>query len=111
MLEAGVFAALPLPIMSHKHQHLIASIFQDPPTGNLHWREVESLLTHLGAAIEQIGGARIRVWLNKREGVLHRPHHSNVLQRSDIKHLREYLASAGVTPSLYAEAAKANRDH
>ena len=91
--------------MSHKHDHLIQSIFQDPPSGNLHWREVESLLHHLGAEVESLQGARIKVHLNKAEGVLHRPHHSNVLARQDIKHLREFLARAGITPSLY-EAAK-----
>lgn len=92
--------------MSHKHAHLIHTIFQDPPSGNLHWREVESLLTHLGE-VEQLSGARIRVVINKREGILHRPHHSSVCSRQEIKHLREYLASAGITPSLYeAEHAK-----
>jgi len=35
------------------------------------------------------------------EGVLHRPHHSNVLGANAILHLREFLARAGVTPSLY----------
>jgi hypothetical protein len=35
------------------------------------------------------------------EGVLHRPHHSNVLDASSLVHLREFLARAGVTPSLY----------
>jgi hypothetical protein len=41
------------------------------------------------------------VVLNGTEGILHRPHHSNVLDRQAIKHLREYLAHARVTPSLY----------
>jgi hypothetical protein len=40
--------------MSRKHAHLIRSIFHDPPSGNIHWREVESLLHHLGAAVESL---------------------------------------------------------
>ena len=88
--------------MSHKHAHLIQSIFHDPISGNIHWREVESLLIHLGAEMETLTGARLRVRLNGMELVLHRPHHSNVLSRQDVKFLREYLARAGVTPSLYA---------
>ncbi len=94
--------------MSHRHLALLNGLFHDPPGGNLHWREVESLLGHLGAEMEPLSGARIRVRLNGREGILHRPHHSNVLQRGELKHLREYLASAGVTPSLY-EAAQHER--
>ncbi len=87
--------------MSHKHANLIRTIFHDPVSGNIHWREVESLLHHLGATIEPLSGARLRVLLNRVEGVLHRPHHSNVLSRQDVHHLREYLARAGVTPSRY----------
>jgi hypothetical protein len=89
--------------MSTKHAHLIRAIFQDPVSANIHWREVESLLNHLGADIEQLTGARLRVVLNGVENVLHRPHHSNVLNRQDIKHLREFLAHARVTPSLYED--------
>lgn len=35
------------------------------------------------------------------EYVLHRPHHSNVLEPTAITHLRAFLARAGVTPSRY----------
>jgi hypothetical protein len=87
--------------MSHRTTNLLRTIFRDPPSGNVHWREVESLLKHVGAALEPISGARIRVKLNHTEGVLHRPHHSNVLDVSALMHVREILARGGVTPSLY----------
>jgi len=89
--------------MSHKHAHLIQSIFHDPISGNIHWRDVESLLNHLGAEMAPLTGARYRVNLNGMEEVIHRPHHSNVLDRQDVKYLREFLARAKVTPSLYDE--------
>ena len=38
--------------MSHKHESLLRTIFHDPISGNIHWREVESLLHHVGADIE-----------------------------------------------------------
>lgn len=87
--------------MSHKHIQFLRAIFSDPVSGNVHWREVETLLHHLGAEVENLSGARLRVVLNGVEGILHRPHHSNVLGKQDVKHLREYLAHARVTPSLY----------
>ena len=87
--------------MSHHTTNLLRTIFHDPPSGNVHWREVESLLKHVGASLEPISGARIRVKLNQMEGVLHRPHHGNVLDVSGLMHVREFLARAGVTPSLY----------
>jgi len=87
--------------MSRRHANLIRSIFHDPPSGNMHWREVESLLKHVGALLEPLSGARVRVTLNRMEAVLHRPHHSNVLDASSLLHLRGFLARAGVTPALY----------
>ena len=92
--------------MSHKHVRLIRASFQDPVSGNIHWRQIESLLHHLGASVEPIQGARYRVFLNGIEGILHHPHHSNVCTKQDIKNLRQYLASARVTPSLYEESHK-----
>lgn len=87
--------------MSHKHENLIQAIFRDPISANIHWREVESLLHHLDAKIEDLSGARLRVKLNGYEDVLHRPHHSSTLGRQDVKNLREFLGRARVTPSLY----------
>lgn len=87
--------------MSH-HSNLLNAIFKDPISGNIHWREVESLLHHLGAAIEPSHGARFRVTLNQVEGTLHHPHHSSVCTRQDIKLLREYLLQAGIDPTAAA---------
>jgi NACalpha-BTF3-like transcription factor len=87
--------------MSHKHENLIRTIFHDPISGNIQWREVESLLRHLGVEMEQLSGARIRAKLGHAETILHRPHHSNTLDRHAVQHLREFLARGGATPSQY----------
>ena len=93
--------------MSHKHGHLIRALFREPASGNIHWRDVESLLHHLGATVGPLSGARLRVQLNGVEGILHRPHHhSNVLDRQGIHSIREYLAPARVTPSQYEVGAQ-----
>jgi hypothetical protein len=59
------------------------------------------LLKHVGASLESLSGARIRVTLNRMEDIVHRPHHSNVLDAKSLLHLRAFLARAGVTPSMY----------
>lgn len=87
----------------HRHGALIRTIFHDPVSGNIHWREVESLLHHLGAEIEPLSGNRIRFRIKHVEAVLHRPHQGSVLDRNAVRSLRGYLASAGVTPSLYEQ--------
>jgi hypothetical protein len=96
--------------MSSKHAHLLQTIFHDPVSGNIHWREVESLLKHVGAELESLAGARVRVKLNQMEGTLHRPHRSNTLDRNSVIHLRELLARCGVTPSGYAAARAAQKE-
>ena len=82
--------------MSQKYERILQSILQEPVSGNIHWREVESLLHHLGAVIEPGHGARLKVMLNGVEGTLHRPHHSGVCTKQDIRHLRDYLVRVGV---------------
>jgi len=82
--------------MSQKYERILQSILQEPVSGNIHWREVESLLHHLGAVIEPGHGARLKVMLNGVEGTLHRPHHSGVCSKQDIRHLRDYLVRVGV---------------
>lgn len=90
--------------MSHKHMHLLRSIYQDPPGANIHWREIESLLRHFGADIEPGHGARFHVQLNKQEIFLHHPHNGSTCARNDIKQIREFLARAGVTLSACEQA-------
>ncbi|HLA30767.1 MAG TPA: hypothetical protein VJ047_07070 [Pseudomonas sp.] len=82
--------------MSHKYQSLLHSICHGPLPGNIHWREVESLLHHLGATVEPILGARFRVVLHGQEFFLHHPHHGNVCSKQEIKHLRECFTSLGL---------------
>ncbi len=87
--------------MSHKHLNLLRAIYHDPIGNNIHWREVESLLHHLGAEVEPAHGARFRVVLNRTEVFLHHPHHNNTCDRSMIRQLREFLGHAGVSVSSY----------
>ena len=91
--------------MSHKHTSQLRAIFHDPVSANIHWREIESLLRHLGANITPAHGARFHVTLNGCEEFLHHPHQSSVCDKIMIKHLREYLSRAGVTPSSYENEA------
>lgn len=87
--------------MSHKHQTLLRAIFQDPLPANIHWREVESLLNHLGAVIEPSHGARFKVTLKTASDFLHHPHHNSECSRDLIKQVREFLTQAGISPSTY----------
>ena len=82
--------------MSRKHHRVLSAILNTPVSGNIHWREIESLLHHLDAIIEPGHGARMRVILNGVEGTLRVPHHSGVCDKNDVRHVRDFLFSAGV---------------
>lgn len=82
--------------MSRRHHRVLSAILTGPVSGNIHWREIESLLHHLGAHIEPGHGARMRVILNGIEGTLRIPHHSGVCDKNDVRHLRDFLVSAGI---------------
>lgn len=86
--------------MSRHYTQLIRALFHDPPPHNLHWRDVESLLRHVGANVEPISGARMRVTLNRMEEILHRPHGDEV-DRQAVLRVRAFLGRAGVTPAAF----------
>lgn len=96
--------------MSHHHGTLIRTVFHDPISANIHWREVESLLHHFGAQVETLSGNCVRARLNRAEGVLHRPHRVHTLHRNGVRGQRGFLASAGGTPPSQHEASEAPPD-
>lgn len=82
--------------MSHKYEILLRSLFEGSVGANVHWREVESMLAHLGARVEPHHGASFRVELNGVEGFIHRPHNSPTCSKQELRHVRDFLVSAGV---------------
>lgn len=87
--------------MSNKQANLLRTILQDSHAANIHWREVESLLNHLGVQVEPSHGARFKVTLNGVTDFIHHPHHGSECTRDHIKHLREFLLRAGVSLSTF----------
>ena len=92
--------------MSHKHARLLKEIFHEPVSGNIHWRDIESLFRHLGAETITSHGAGLHLKLNGVEGMVHRPKHGRTCSKQDIRHLRQFLAAAGSTLSQYEESHK-----
>lgn len=60
--------------MRKKHADTLRSIFHTPILSNVKWSDVEALLVHLGAKLSEGNGSRLRVLLNDRVAVFHRPH-------------------------------------
>ena len=94
--------------MSNKHLHLLQAIYHEPPSSNIHWREIESLFSHLGATVESAHGARFHVMLNRVVVFLLQPHNNSTCPKQEVKQIREFLARAGVTLSAYEARHKAD---
>lgn len=62
--------------MKRKYAKTLEQIFRHPVSGNIRWDDVESLLVHLGAEVEERRGSRIAVVLFDEVLIFHRPHPS-----------------------------------
>ncbi|HBJ84155.1 MAG TPA: hexulose-6-phosphate isomerase [Verrucomicrobiales bacterium] len=85
--------------MNSKQKATLEAIFAKPVPGNLPWREIESLLSALGAEISEGSGSRVRIGLRGVRAVFHRPHPSPTTDRGAVVSMRRFLIAAGVTPS------------
>jgi hypothetical protein len=84
--------------MNKHHQKTLSSIFAQPISGNIKWRDVESLFKSLGAVLSKRAESRVAVLLNDRVAVFHRPHPTPNMDKGAAKDLRRFLENAGITP-------------
>jgi hypothetical protein len=84
--------------MKRKHHATLSLIFARPASANVKWRDIESLLIALGAAIEEAEGSRVTVRLFDAVRVFHRPHPSPDTDKGAVASVRKWLEDNGVTP-------------
>ena len=84
--------------MRTKHRKTLEAIFADPVIGTIVWRDVESLLEALGAAISEGSGSRVRFTINDVTLFIHRPHPQPEAKKYVIRNVRDFLTSLGITP-------------
>lgn len=84
--------------MNRKHERILEAIFKVPVQSNVVWKDCEKLLESLGAEISEGEESRVRVLLNKRKAVFHRPHPKKETDKGALVSLRKFLENAGVKP-------------
>ena len=84
--------------MNKRHRRTFDAIFAQPISGNIKWKDVESLLRNLGADLTERSGSRVALSLNNCVAVFHRPHPSPNMDKGAIRDLRRFLQKAGITP-------------
>jgi hypothetical protein len=84
--------------MNAKHENTLEKIFHNPVLSGIKWRDIENMLSFLGATIEEGSGSRVRVVLNDIKAIFHRPHPDPDVKKGAVKALRKFLKEAGVRP-------------
>ncbi len=59
--------------LSSRHRKTIERIFSSPVSGDIRWKDVESLFKALGAKISEGQGSRVRIDFGAFLSVYHRP--------------------------------------
>lgn len=84
--------------MKRRHQRVVELIFARPTSANIQWRDIEALLSELGAEISAREGSRVAVVLFGEVRVFHRPHPSPNTDKGAVTSVRRWLEQHGVEP-------------
>jgi hypothetical protein len=82
--------------MNAKHKKILKAVFSDPVKSDVSWKDIEALLSILGADISEGSGSRVRISLNGVRAVFHRPHPKIETDKGALKSVRRFLREAGV---------------
>lgn len=84
--------------MRKKHGDTLKAIYHMPVLSSVKWSDVEALFVSLGAQVVEGRGSRIKVYLNERVGMFHRPHPRKEADKGALVSVRRFLEEAGVKP-------------
>ena len=84
--------------MKRKYEKILQLVFKRPVSANVKWREIESLLKHLGAEIIEREGSRVEIFLFNEVRIFHRPHPSPDTDKGAVTAIRKWLKTNGVKP-------------
>lgn len=84
--------------MESWRQTAFAAVFRDPIPSTIEWETVEDLLILVGCRVLDGDGPRVRFEKNGIVAIFERPPPGKRVKRYQIRAVREYLESLGVTP-------------
>jgi hypothetical protein len=82
--------------LGHHHRKTLEKLFEHPPSKNVEWRELESLLETVGIVTREHNG-KLKVRVGPETEVLHAPHEKDV-DIQTILDVRRMLTNAGYDP-------------
>jgi hypothetical protein len=82
--------------LDNHHRNTVRKLFEKPPSENIEWREIESLLEAVGTVTRKANG-KLEVSVGPETEVFHPPHGKDV-DRQMLVDLRRMLENAGIAP-------------
>lgn len=84
--------------MRKKHSDTLDAIFHMPVLSSVKWKDIEALFISLGARVDEGRGSRVKIFLNGRVSVFHRPHPQKETDKGALISVRRFLEEAGIKP-------------
>jgi hypothetical protein len=78
---------------------VLHALFAHPINANIDFKDVEHVLTELGAEIGNKTGSRVGITLKGHSVAIHHASHS--LPKEEVMQIRKFLETCGVTPEDY----------
>lgn len=82
--------------MNNKHKKTLQAIFTKPTLATIRWRDIESLMIHIGCTVKQGNGSRVRFEHNDVDATFHEPHPYPETAKSTVDSVRRFLMEIGV---------------
>lgn len=84
--------------MNSKQKRTLNLVFKDPISSTLIWKDIESLLISVGAAVVEGNGSRVRFHKDEIIATFHRPHPKKEAKPYQVRDVRIFLTQIGVKP-------------
>lgn len=82
--------------MNTRQRKTLEAIYERPERSDIDWRDIESLLSALGAEVTEGRGSRVRIVLNGVRAVFHRPHPQRETDKGAVRSMRRFLQEARI---------------
>lgn len=87
-----------MKVTNSKQRRTLEKIFEKPTPNNILWKDIESLLNHIGCMLKYPGGSIAKISKGEARILDHRPHPGNQTPSRTTGRIRIFLADIGVMP-------------
>jgi predicted RNA binding protein YcfA (HicA-like mRNA interferase family) len=84
--------------MNNKHRKTLKSIFTNPVSSSIQWKDIEKLLIAVGCVVSEGRGSRVRFKENNIFAIFHRQHPEKETDKGAVLSVRDYLIKIGEMP-------------